>query len=361
VAAHSLSATADPPYLLTRYRLGPFGVEAPAAVPYNAQSAGEGPPALHREGMMTSLERSPTAALVEKIDRLRHERQAVILAHNYQVPEVQDIADFVGDSLAMAREAAKTQADVIVLAGVHFMAETAKLLNPDRTVLEPDPNAGCPMADMVTPRELAQAKARHPDAAVVAYVNSSAAVKAMSDICCTSANAVRVVQSIPKDRPILFVPDQCLGEYVAQQTGRTNILLWPGFCPTHHRILAEHVAARRKELPDAEVCGHPECTREVRAMADFIGSTGQIIRHVRESPRQKFIIATELGVCHTIRRQNPGKTVVEITHLADCPNMKLNTLEKVLWSLQDLVYAVTVPHDVAAAARRAIEKMLEVP
>ena len=309
---------------------------------------------------MGLLERPPAADLVEKINALRRRRGAVILAHNYQVPEVQDIADIVGDSLAMAREAAKAKADVLLVCGVHFMAETAKLLNPDRPVLVPDPNAGCPMANMVTPRQLAEARRRHPDAVVVTYVNSSAAVKAMSDICCTSANAVRVVESIPADRPILFVPDQSLGEYVAQQTGRDNLILWPGFCPTHHRILAEHVAARRAEWPGAEVCVHPECTREVRGLADFVGSTGQILRHVASSPRQAFIIATEIGVCHTLRRQNPGKTIVEITPLADCPNMKLTTLEKVLWSLQDMQYDVTVPDDVAGPARQAIERMLAV-
>ena len=309
---------------------------------------------------MTSLERPGAAELVQRVKDLRDKRRAVILAHNYQLPEVQDIADFVGDSLAMAREAARTQADVILLAGVHFMAETAKLLNPDRIVLEPDPNAGCPMADMVTPRELADAKRRHPNAAVVAYVNSSAAVKAMSDICCTSANAVRIVESIPRDRPVLFVPDQCLGDYVRQKTGRENILLWPGFCPTHHRILAEHVAARRQEFPDAEVCVHPECTRDVRDLADFVGSTGQIIQHVTESPRQTFVIATEIGVCHTLRSRLPGKRIVEVSGLADCPNMKLNTIEKVLWALEDMVYAVTVPAAVAKPARQAIERMLAV-
>jgi len=312
------------------------------------------------EEKMTSLDRPQAAEVAERVREWRRKRRAVIFAHNYQAPEVQDIADFVGDSLAMAREAAKTEAPVILLAGVHFMAETAKLLNPNRTVLEPDPNAGCPMADMVTPKELAEARRRHPDAAVVAYVNSSAAVKAMSDICCTSANAAAVVESIPRDRPILFVPDQCLGEYVAEKTGRTNILLWPGYCPTHHRILAEHVAARRRELPDADVCVHPECTREVRDLADFIGSTGQIVRHVRESPKRSFIIATELGVCHGIRKHNPGKTIVEVTSLADCPNMKLNTLEKILWSLEDMVYPVTVPAEVTGPARRAIERMLAV-
>jgi len=310
---------------------------------------------------MTSLDKPASADLVGRVSDLRRRRCAVILAHNYQLPEVQDIADFVGDSLAMAREAAKTKADLILVCGVHFMAETAKLLNPDRPVLEPDPNAGCPMADMITPRELAEAKRRHPEAAVVTYVNSSAAVKAMSDICCTSANAARIVESIPPDRPVLFVPDQSLGDYVAQKTGRRNLILWPGFCPTHHRILPEHVEAQRREHPDAEVCIHPECTRPVRDLADFVGSTSQIIQHVTASPKRTFIIGTELGICHTLRRRNPDKTILQITSLADCPNMKLNTLEKVLWSLEDMQYLVTIPEEIAGPARRAIERMLATP
>ena len=309
---------------------------------------------------MVSLERPGAAKLVERIDALRRQRGAVILAHNYQIPEVQDVADIVGDSLAMAREAANVEADVIVLCGVRFMAETAKLINPDRPVLMPDPNAGCPMADMISPRELQEAKARHPGAAVVTYVNSSAAIKALSDICCTSANAVRIVESIPDEKPILFVPDQSLGEYAADQTGRDNIILYPGFCPTHHRILAEHVEARRAEYPDGQVCVHPECTRDVRQLADFIGSTSQIIRHVGESDKKTFIIATELGVCHTIRQHHPDRTIVEITRLADCPNMKLNTLEKILWSLEDMQHEVLVPEETAGPARAAIERMLAV-
>jgi len=309
---------------------------------------------------MVAPDQPATGTLAERIDALRRERRAVILAHNYQRAEVQDVADIVGDSLAMAREAAKTDAEVIVLCGVRFMAETAKLLNPDRPVLMPDPNAGCPMADMTAPRELAEARRHHPDAVVVAYVNSSARVKAMADICCTSANAVRVVESIPAERPVLFVPDQSLADYVAEQTGRDNIILWPGFCPTHHRILAEHVEARRRQCPDAEVLVHPECTRDVRHMADFIGSTSQIIRHVTESPKQTFIIGTEFGVCHTIRKANPEKMIIQISSLADCPNMKLNTLEKIVWSLEDMQHEVHVPDDVAADARRAIERMLEV-
>jgi quinolinate synthase len=310
---------------------------------------------------MTSLDRPAAAEIVGRIKALREKRRAVILAHNYQLPEVQDIADIVGDSLAMARAATRVKADVILLCGVQFMAETAKLLNPGRMVLVPDPNAGCPMANMAHPRELAEAKSRYPDAVVVAYVNSSADIKAMSDICCTSANAVRVVESIPRERPILFVPDQSLGEYVAEVTGRDNIILWPGFCPTHHRILAEHIEARRREHPDAEVCVHPECTRDVRAMADFVGSTGEIIKHVRASPRKTFVIGTELGICHALRKDNPTKTIIDATVLADCVNMKLNTLEKVLWSLEDLRYEVTVAASVAGPARQAIERMLAVP
>ncbi len=310
--------------------------------------------------MVQPVDTTPTEALVERIETLRRRRRAVILAHNYQRPEVQDVADVVGDSLAMAREAARTEADVIVLCGVHFMAETAKLLNPDRPVLLPDSRAGCPMADMVHPRALAEAKRRRPEAVVVAYVNSSAEVKALADVCCTSANAVRVVGAMPADRPILFVPDQSLGEYAAEQSGRDDVILWPGFCPTHHRILPEHIEARRREHPDAEVLVHPECTRPVRAMADFIGSTSQILRRVAESDRRTFIIGTEVGVCHTIRKANPEKQIVEATGLADCPNMKLNTLEKIVWALEDMAPQVEIPAEVAGPARRAIERMLEI-
>jgi quinolinate synthase len=298
--------------------------------------------------------------LLERLQELKAQRHAVILAHNYQRGEVQDAADFCGDSLGLSQQAAETDAEVILFCGVHFMAETAAILCPDKTVLLPDPHAGCPMANMITARELRRAKEQHPDAAVVTYVNSTAEIKALSDICCTSANAVRVVESIPGDRPILFVPDQSLGRYVAEQAGRKNFVLWPGFCPTHHRILAEHVQQRREEHPDADVCVHPECTQDVVAMADFVGSTSQIIRHVAGSTKKTFIICTELGVCHTIRRANPDKTIVEISSLADCPNMKLNTLEKVLWSLEDMQYEVTVPEEVAEPARRAVERMLEV-
>lgn len=296
--------------------------------------------------------------LTEKLARLKVERQAVILAHNYQIGEVQDVADFVGDSLALSQQAAGTDAQVILFAGVHFMAETAKLLCPEKTVLVPDLNAGCPMANMVTERQLAQCKKEHPDAAVVCYVNSSAAIKAMSDICCTSANAVKVVASIPTEREVLFIPDQSLGHYVSEQLGR-ELILWPGYCPTHHRILAADIERLRQEHPGAKVVVHPECTTDVIALADAVASTSGILRYCEQSEAREFIIGTEIGLLHRLRKENPAKTFYPPSPLTDCPNMKLNTLEKLVWSLQDLVYEVSVPAEIAEKARLAIERMLE--
>ena len=302
---------------------------------------------------MTTVE-----TLTERLARLKAERRAVILAHNYQIGEVQDVADYVGDSLGLSQQAARTQAEVILFAGVHFMAETAKILCPDKTVLVPDPNAGCPMANMVTPRELARRRAQHPDAVVVCYVNSSAAIKAMSDICCTSANAERVVASISPERPVLFIPDASLGHYVAEKTGR-DLILWPGYCPTHHRILASGIQRLTREHPGARVVVHPECTAEVIALAHTVASTSGILRYCRESPDREFIIGTEVGILHRLRKENPGKVFYAASPLADCPNMKLNTLEKLVWSLEDMVYPVTVSEEVAEGARRAIQRMLE--
>ena len=298
--------------------------------------------------------------LLDRIGELKRRRRAVILAHNYQVGEVQDAADFVGDSLALAQQAAKVrQAETIVLCGVRFMAETAKLVNPSRTVLMPDPNAGCPMANMITPRQLEEARRQHPGARVVCYVNSSAETKALSDICCTSANAVKVVASIPKNVPIIFVPDQSLGDYAARQLGR-DLILWPGYCPTHHRILPEDIERRKAEHPGALVLVHPECTEDVRRMADFVGSTSQMLTFVHGSDAPAFIIGTEVGICHTLERQNPGRTIVHVSHLADCPNMKLTTLEKVVWSLEAMKHEVEIPPATAERARRAIQRMLDV-
>jgi len=310
--------------------------------------------------MMVRYEPPRDDRLIEKIARLKRERRAILMAHNYQLGEVQDVADFVGDSLALARRAEEIRdVDVIVLCGVTFMAETAKLVNPDRTVLIPDANAGCPMANMITPEELAEARRQYPAARVVCYVNSSAAVKALSDICCTSANAEKVVASIPRDVPVLFVPDQSLGDFVARRLHR-ELILWPGYCPTHHRILPEDVERRRAEHPGAVVLAHPECTEEVRCLADYVGSTSQILDYVRRSQAAAFIIATELGICHTLKKENPGKTIVHVCRAADCPNMKLTSLEKILWSLERMQYEVTVPAEVAEAARRSIERMLQV-
>jgi len=301
----------------------------------------------------------PQVELAEKIARLRTERKAVILAHNYQLPEVQDIADFVGDSLELSRKAAAVQdAEVIVFCGVMFMAETAKLLSPPRTVLIPDPQAGCPMCDMAPVVEVRKRKAELPGVPVVAYVNTTAEVKAEADICCTSANAVKIVNSLPDSR-VLFLPDRNLGMWVQRYTYK-EILLWPGYCPTHQRILAGQVKKLRKEHPKAVVIVHPECTPDVIDLADEVLSTGQMLRWARESTAREVIVGTELGIIHRLELENPGKTFFHISKLTVCPNMKRITLEKVLWSLEDLHFRVEVPEEIAAPARRAIERMLEV-
>lgn len=299
-------------------------------------------------------------SLPARITELKREKQAVVYAHLYQRGEVQDCADLVGDSLELARAAAKSEAEIIVLCGVYFMAESAALLATGRTVLIPDANAGCPMANMATVRELREWKQRHPRALLVTYVNSSAAVKAESDICCTSANAVAVVNSLPRDAEILFLPDKSLGDWVNRQTGR-QMHLWPGFCPTHHRILAPFVEQARREHPAAQLLAHPECTREVVDMADAVLSTAQMIRHVRANPQQKdFIIATELGLVHRLQREFPGREFFPATPLAECSNMKLTTLEKIVWSLEDRQTVVTVPDGIAARARATLEKMVAI-
>lgn len=308
---------------------------------------------------MTRSSDRPGGALADRLGELKRRRRAIILAHTYQAGEVQDVADVVGDSLALAQRAAEVRdAEVIVLCGVQFMAETAKLVNPGRTVLMPDPNAGCPMANMITARQLAEAREHHPGAAVVCYVNSTAEVKAASDICCTSSNAVKIVASIPADRPVIFVPDKSLGDYVARQLGR-ELILWPGYCPTHHRILPEDIERRRAEHPQAEVLVHPECPEEVRRLADFVGSTAQIVRRCGESDAGEFIIGTEMGICHTLEKHYPQKTFIHISRLADCPNMKLTTVEKIVWSIEEMATEIDVAEPTASRARQALERMLE--
>lgn len=297
--------------------------------------------------------------LLSRLGELKDSRHAVILAHNYQPAEVQDAADHVGDSLGLSRRAAETDADVILFCGVHFMAETAAILSPGKTVLIPDENAGCPMANMVTPRQLEEWRRRNSGKVVVAYVNSSAAVKALSDICCTSANSVAVVESIPAGRDVLFIPDRNLGRYAMMKTGR-EMELWNGFCPTHERMLPEMAEEARRQHPAAVFVAHPECRPDLVAMADFVASTTGILNFCREDNAREFIIATEIGILHPLRRENPGKIFHPLTVVADCPNMKLGSLEKMVWALEDMEPVVAVPAGIAEKALRPIERMLAI-
>ena len=284
----------------------------------------------------------------------------MILAHNYQVDEVQDVADFVGDSLELSRQAAAvTDAEVIVFCGVRFMAETAKILSPQKTVLLPDPNAGCPLCDFADADAVRRRKAELPGVPVVSYVNTTAEVKAESDICCTSANSVKVVNSLPQEE-ILFLPDRNLGSWTAEQTQK-KLILWEGYCITHQRILPEHILRLKAEHPEAEVVVHPECSPEVRKLADAIRSTSGILRYARESPARSFIIGTEIGILHRLRKENPGKEFFAPSKVAVCPNMKKITLEKVLWSLEEMVHPVEVPEEIRLRAKQAIDRMLALP
>ena len=299
------------------------------------------------------------AEIINEIMRLKKQKNAVILVHNYQRPEIQDIADFTGDSLELSQQAARTTADVIVFCGVHFMAETAYIINPKRTVLLPDVESGCPMADMITVEALLARKKELPGVTVVCYVNSTAAVKAESDICCTSGNAVKVVQSLG-DEDILFVPDQYLGQWVAEKTGH-KMHLWPGYCPTHMKILADDILRLKKQHPDYVAMVHPECRPEAKAAADEVLSTGGMIRYAHASNAPGFIIGTEIGIMHRLQKENPGKYFIPVTDKGVCPNMKRITLEKVLWSMQDMKYQIIVPEDIRVRALSAVERMLAIP
>jgi quinolinate synthase len=297
--------------------------------------------------------------LVEKINLLKKEKNAVILAHNYQAPEVQDIADFVGDSLGLSIQASKTSADVIVFCGVYFMAETAKILSPQKTVLIPDRDAGCPMADMITAEQLRKLKAEHPGAKVLCYVNTTAEVKAECDVCCTSGNAEKVVrEAFNKDDEIIFAPDQYLAHYVSTQVGR-DFIKWKGFCPTHMKLLPDDVERERKRHPGVEVLVHPECRAAVTDIADKVLSTEGMIRYVRTSPAKEFIIGTEVGILHRLGKENPGKMFYPLSKEAVCPNMKKTTLEKVLWSLEDMKDEVVVPQDIMMKARKSLDAMVK--
>jgi quinolinate synthase len=295
-------------------------------------------------------------SIIENIKKLKKDKNAVILAHNYQRPEVQDIADYVGDSLGLSVQASKTTADIIVFCGVHFMAETAAILSPKKKVIMPDISAGCPMAEMIKPEDVKKLKSEYPGVPVVAYVNTTAAVKAEVDYCCTSANAVKVVNSIKSDR-IIFIPDKYLGDYVAKET-KKDLILFNGFCPTHVRILPEHINIAKKEHPEAMVIAHPECLPSVVALADKVASTEGMALFVKSSPAREFIIATEVAMLHRLRKENPGKIFYPATELATCPNMKKITLEKILWALEEEGPVVTVAPAIAAKAKLAIDRMI---
>ena len=297
--------------------------------------------------------------LLEKIAKLKRERRAVILAHNYQPGEIQDLADFCGDSLGLSVKAARTDAEVIVFCGVQFMAETAAILSPYKTVLLPDKHAGCPLANMINAQQLVMLKEQHPGAVVVCYVNSSAEVKAQSDYCCTSSNAVEVVKSIPKGSQVIFVPDQHLGRFVIEKTGR-DLVLWPGYCVTHVMITEEAIKNAKAKYPDAIVMAHPECTEPVKKLADAVLSTGQMLKFAQISSAKRFIVATETGIIHALKKQNPNAEFIAASEKAICPNMKKITMEKVVWALEDMQYKVTVPEEIRVKAKKALDKMVEV-
>ncbi|HCM43231.1 MAG TPA: quinolinate synthase [Candidatus Omnitrophica bacterium] len=301
-------------------------------------------------------------SIQEEITDLKKKRNAIILAHNYQIGEIQDIADYTGDSLGLSRTAMKTDADVILFAGVHFMAETASIMCPTKKVIVPDLAAGCSMADMIKPENVREWKKNHPEGIVVSYVNTSADVKAESDYCCTSSNAVNVVKAIPADKEILFLPDFYLGSYVQMQTGRKNMTIWKGYCPSHTLIQSSEINALRKQHPEAEFLMHPECGCLTKSMhlADKILSTEGMVRYVGESKAKKFIIATETGILHRMQQDHPEKVFIPASPQSVCGYMKMNTLEKIVDSLENLRYEVKVPKELADRARLPIERMVAI-
>jgi quinolinate synthetase complex, A subunit len=296
--------------------------------------------------------------LAERLKQLKKERNAIILAHYYQRDEIQEVADFRGDSFLLAQKAAQTDADVIVFCGVHFMGESAKILAPDKTVLIPDERAGCPMADMVNVDGLRALKRKHPNATVVTYINSSAEVKAETDICCTSSNAVKIVNSVDSDE-VIWVPDKNLGDYVSKRTDK-KMIIWEGYCNTHDMLTVKDVEEMRAKHPNAQFVAHPECRPEVVAMADFVGSTTAIIKYCRESDCQEFIVGTEDGTGYQLRKDSPHKKFYFATKYLVCPNMKVNNLKKLVRCLENMEPEIYVPPHVADKARLSLERMLKV-
>lgn len=299
--------------------------------------------------------------LISKIKKIAKKKNAVILSHVYQKPEVQDIADFIGDSLGLSIEASKTNADIIVFCGVNFMAETAKILSPNKKVLLPDTRANCPMADMINKNQLLEEKKKYPNAVVVSYVNTTAEVKSVTDICCTSANAVKVCKSL-KEKEIIFTPDMHLGAYVEKQTPEKTFHLWPGFCNTHARILPEHIEIARKNHPNAIVIAHPECRMAVLEKADFIGSTSQMQYFINETKHEEIIVATEIGIIHAFKKSMPNKKYYPAAgeHIVTCPTMKYSTLEKVLYVLETEENEILLNEDTIKEAKKSVKAMIEI-
>ncbi|MGR3276091.1 quinolinate synthase NadA [Acaryochloris marina NIES-2412] len=301
--------------------------------------------------------------LVGAINDLKKDLNAIVLAHYYQEPEIQDVADYLGDSLGLSRQAAETNAEVIVFAGVHFMAETAKILNPDKLVLLPDLDAGCSLADSCPPDQFAAFKAAHPDHLVISYINCTAEIKAMSDIICTSSNAVHIVNQIPADQPIIFAPDQNLGRYVMAETGR-DLVLWEGSCIVHETFSERRLIELKTKHPQAEVIAHPECEATILRHASFIGSTTALLKYTQTSPLDTFIVATESGILHQMEKQAPGKQFIPAPPTGncacnECPYMRLNTLEKLYVSMRDRKPEITMPEDIRQAALHPIQRMLD--
>lgn len=306
----------------------------------------------------------PRLDLIEEINKLKKEKNAVILAHYYQEPDIQDIADYIGDSLGLSQQAAKTEADVIVFAGVHFMAETAKILSPQKKVLLPDLKAGCSLSDSCPPHLFAKFKEQYPDHLVITYVNCTAGLKALSDIVCTSSNAVQIVESLPKDQKIIFAPDKNLGDYVKRKTGR-DMVLWNGACMVHEIFSQDKIDTLRRQCPEAKFIAHPECEEHILKEADYIGSTTGLLNYTKNSAADVFIVATESGIIHQMQKANPQKTFIpappnNACACNDCPHMKLNTLEKLYNCMKYEQPEIDLPMDLVQKAKKPIERMLEI-
>jgi len=314
-----------------------------------------------KEGYL-DVQIDPSLDLFEEIEKLKKEKNAVVLAHYYQEPDIQDVADYIGDSLGLAQNAAQTKADIIVFAGVHFMAETAKILNPSKKVLLPDLKAGCSLSDSCPPPMFKKFKELHPDHLVISYINCSAGIKALSDIICTSSNAQLIVESLPKDQKIIFAPDRNLGGYINKKTGR-DMLLWNGACMVHEIYSLEKITKMKLRNPDAKLIAHPECEEPVLRIADFIGSTTQLLKYAEKDNTQTYIVATETGILHQMQQKSPGKTFLaappdNACACNDCPHMKLNTLEKLYICMKYELPEITMDETLRLAAKKPIERML---